>query len=424
MTPFSRRSAWSRLLLGGLAALAVLFVTQSAHAYAWMIRHDYTACTQCHADPSGGGLLTLYGRAQGELLLRTQYTKRAEDEEPGKVANFLFGAFELPESVLLGADMRSLALAQRTSTSTFKSVRYRAFDGKKLPLLMQADLEGQVTVDRFRANASVGYAYDGALGASLSRGQDQSGRAVSRVHWLGVDLGEDKQFLVRAGRMNLPFGLRHIEHTMFVRAATRTDTNAAQDHGVALAYNGAGMRGEVMGILGNFQLRPDAYRERGYSGYFEYVPLEKLAVGVSSLIVHADAGLSQPVPAAPVWRHAHGLFGRYSPMKQLVLLLESDLLVVSQPATAEGSHRTQLGSANLLQVDVEPIQGVHVIVAGELYDQELARSRATWQGWAGAQWFFAPHADVRIDALYAASPFSTAESAGTTTFLAQFHVYL
>jgi hypothetical protein len=415
-----RRAAWSKLLLGGLAALVVLLATSSAHAYAWMIRHEYTACAQCHADPSGGSLLTPYGRAQGEILLRTQYTKRGEDEEPGNIGNFMFGAFDLPEALLLGADARGMQLQSKTTLpdpipNPPKISRF---------ILMQADLVGQLTVDRFRANGSVGYAYDGALGASLTRGQDTTGRAVSRVHWVGMDLGADKEFLLRAGRMNLPFGIRQIEHTMFVRTATRTDIDAAQDHGVAISYNGAGLRAELMGIAGNFQIRPDAYRERGYAGYAEYAPYEKLAVGASSLIVHADAGLSEPVAAAPVWRHAHGLFGRFTPLKQLVLLAESDLLLVSQPPSFANSHRTQFGSANMLQADVEPIQGVHVILAGELYDQELARARPTWEWWAGAQWFFAPHADVRVDAVYTATPISSTQSAGTTSLLAQLHVYL
>lgn len=62
-----------------LVPLAALFVvaswTKSAHAYAWMIRHGYGGCNVCHADPSGGELLTAYGRAQGDLLLRMRYGK-------------------------------------------------------------------------------------------------------------------------------------------------------------------------------------------------------------------------------------------------------------------------------------------------------------------------------------------------------------
>ncbi len=48
----------------------------------------------------------------------------------------------------------------------------------------------------------------------------------------------DGQITVRAGHMNLPFGIRIPEHTMWVRQATLTDRESAQQDGVAFAYNG------------------------------------------------------------------------------------------------------------------------------------------------------------------------------------------
>ena len=55
------------------AALFVLLLSRTAAAYPWMIRHEYTQCANCHADPAGGGLLNTYGRAQGEILMRMRY---------------------------------------------------------------------------------------------------------------------------------------------------------------------------------------------------------------------------------------------------------------------------------------------------------------------------------------------------------------
>ncbi|MBP9112990.1 MAG: hypothetical protein KBF88_09300, partial [Polyangiaceae bacterium] len=52
-----------------VALFALTFTTSEARAYPWMIRHEYTSCNACHADPSGGSLLTEYGRAQGVTLL-------------------------------------------------------------------------------------------------------------------------------------------------------------------------------------------------------------------------------------------------------------------------------------------------------------------------------------------------------------------
>src|SRR5579871_3883520 len=87
----------------------------SARAYPWMIRHDYTACAQCHVDPSGGGPLTAYGRAMGEVLLRSQYGEHATDEsaEPGAGAKFMWGALPLPEWLDLGGTWRIMSMTQR-----------------------------------------------------------------------------------------------------------------------------------------------------------------------------------------------------------------------------------------------------------------------------------------------------------------------
>ena len=283
--------------------------------------------------------------------------------------------------------------------------------------MMQADLQGQATVDRFRANASIGYAQKGALPAAITRGQ--SNNLVSRVHWLGVDLGEDKPLTVRAGRMNLPFGLRSIEHTMWIRSTTRTDINAAQQEGVSLAWNTAGWRGEVMAIAGNFQINPDEFRERGYSGYVEWDPTTKVAVGASSLITHAN---NDPRLQTALFRHAHGLFGRFSPVKPLVLMAEGDVLLFSQPPAGKNGAINALGYASALQADLEPVQGLHVMATGEIMNQ-AADSGVSFGGWATIAWFFAPHADLRADAIRQSLPAGPSRM-GITSLIAQLHVFL
>jgi hypothetical protein len=383
-------------------AFVLLGWSTRAQAYPWMIRHGYAACSMCHADPSGSGLLTAYGRAQGENLLRMQYG-RSPDAEPGPEAGFLFGAVPLPDSLLLGGDGRWML--QRVMPAKGPSTNRQ--------ILMQADLEGQLTVDRFRGNVSAGYMHDGALGASVTRGAHD--RMISRVHWVGIDLGEDKNWLLRAGRMNLPYGLRIIEHTMWVRTLTRTDINAAQQHGAALSYAGSNLRGEVMGIVGNFQVSPDAYRERGYSAFLEYAVQENLAVGASSSITHAARDVDL---LTPLWRHAHGLFGRYAPVSWMTLLSEADLTLYSQPPSVNA-----LGLVGMLQADFEPIQGLHAITTGELLDRKMGTDGLSYGAWGSIAWFFAPHADVRADAVWQ-SVATVGPRTSATTLLGQIHLYL
>jgi hypothetical protein len=408
-----------RTVLAWLIALCCLVWVHPAHAYTWMIRHGYTSCAICHADPSGGGLLTPYGRAQGEILLRSQYGPATD--EPGRVKDFLWGV-PLPEDwLLLGGDVRDAVLNSKTGSGA-SSVSTTQF------LPMQADLEGQVTWGAFRANASLGYEHEGAVEAQITdRAEDN---LVSRLHWVGLDFGEDKAWSLRAGHMNLPFGIRQIEHTFFVRASTRTDTDDAQQDGLALAYTGGAVRGEVMAIIGNYQIRPDAFRERGYAGYLEWAPSTSYAIGISSLLTYAELPnpelpFSPPLAPAPLLRQAHGLFARLSPWKPLVLLVEADGLIDDQPSgVPKGTAALNGGWAGLVQADVEPWQGVHAIVAGEATTDPVTNGGTSVSGWFGAAWFFAPHADVRVDEIVQRLSTGVSTTMPAMTFLAQAHIYL
>jgi hypothetical protein len=371
-------------LLGFVSVVAsfvvVLLATRTASAYPWMIRHEYTGCSQCHVDPSGAGLMTLYGRAQSEVLLRTRYSGGEGDVDP-ELGGFVFGLVPLPEKgVRAQIDGRALLLHVAPPAPAPPVDRL---------ILMQADAQLGLETDAVRASLSVGYAHEGALAASVTHGTYD--RIVSRQHWAGYAFGDDKQFLVRAGRMNLPFGVRTLEHTLWVRSATRTDVNAAQQHGASLSYTGEKVRGEVMAIAGNFQLSPGELRERGYSAYAEVAASPGLAVGASSLVLHTER---DPAERVSTFRQAHGVFARASPWKPLVVLAEVDMLVSSPKR-----RPIQTGGAAMLQLDVEVVQGVHGIATGELMDRTLSRTPLSYGGWLSAQWFVLPHVDVRVDGI-------------------------
>ena len=370
----STASRWPLAVASGIAFLVATAVPQRAQAYAWMIRYGYAECATCHVDPSGGGLPTAYGRAQGVLLLASRWGQ-TDDEAAVKAGEFLFGAFELPDELALGGDVRPGAFAMSVDGQS----RARA-------LLMQADVEAGLHVDRFRSGASVGFASDGAFAATVVG--DDNGRLISRTHWAGVDIGADHQWLLRAGRINLPYGLRIVEHTAWVRRETRTDINVSQQHGAALAYSGQGWRGEAMAIAGNYQVSPDAYRERGYSAFIEAAPDQKVAVGVSSLVTHAEL---DPTLQSGLWRQAHGAFVRYAPDPWIVLSAEADFLMHSQP-----SHNA-FGLAAFVQADAELTQGLHLILSLESNDHDFGLQSPSWGAWASVGWFFFPHADLRID---------------------------
>lgn len=406
-------SLLARLLLPVAVGLLLLVWSGRAEAYPWMIRHDYTGCAMCHSDPSGGGLLTEYGRGLSEVVLRTRYTKSKEgaEEEAGTLGNFAFGVVPLPEQLQLGGSYRGLYY-------TYKAEGAPQWKDKLLH--MQADLRAHVKISRFRAYGSIGYMPEQAFAAAITHAPEHN--IVSREHWLGVDLGEDNEFLLRAGRMYIPFGIRNIEHVFWQRMLTRTDINDTQQHGVAFAYSGAKVRGELMLIAGNFQVNPDAFRERGYAGYLELAAAERLALGIQSLFASAskDAyGMAVTRAGLPdgLSRHAHGVFGRYSPVRPLVLSLDADFI-----AYAPRSTDTSYGYTGTFQADVEPLQGVHLIGTAEA--MRYGGTVTDTAGWLSAQWFFLPHADVRADLARKSTIFMNPTRPTVTEFMAQIHFYL
>jgi hypothetical protein len=287
---------------------------------------------------------------------------------------------------------------------------------------MQLDMYGQVRfLKNFRASLSLGAAKvpagsPNARAAQVTKNQGDGYNLLSRTHWIGFDFG-DGAHLLRAGRMNLPFGIRMSEHVMWVREKTQTDRESDQQHGVALSLNFDKVRLEVMGIAGNFQINPDEFRERGYSGYAEFVVGEKSAFGVNSLYTEAknDHIYTEGLRTA---RGAHGVFARSAPSTGVVILAEADVLTRS---------RRELGYVGFLQVDGEVLSGFHLIGTGELWDSgfpagggpgRITRSPGLGEpqfgAWLGMQWFFLPHFDVRVDAIIRQEKM----------VLSQLHVYL
>ncbi|GAC1353385.1 MAG: hypothetical protein NVSMB47_05380 [Polyangiales bacterium] len=393
--------------------IVVLFVvlacalvwTRSASAYPWMIRTGQGPCATCHVDPSGSGILTAYGRVQGDMVLRDHYTANGKGSADGlsKTRGFLWGAVDLPAWLLLSGSYRGMLLDSRPPSPAPEIRRF---------VQMQADFKVAVRPGIFRASASLGYARGGALSAALTtRDRDN---LVSREHWVGVALADDTM-LLRAGRMGLPFGLRNIEHNSYVRAATRTDLNDAQQYGLALAYSDAKSRGEVMAIVGNLALHPDDYRERGYSALFEYFVDEHVGLGVSSLRAQALRDLKTRVSYV---RQAHGVFVRASPWEPLVLLLEADALLLSPD-----SGTTSAGYTGMLQADFEVRQGLHVMLTGEVLRPPQPDARPSLGGWLTVDWFFFPHLDLRADAIQSRVAAGDA-NVSVTTFLLQLHAYL
>ena len=362
--------------------LVVLSWSKLGHAYPWMIQHQYTGCAVCHVDPSGGYLLTAYGRAQTQALL-SSFGKGKEGEEVDSRSQFAFGAMPPNDYVNLGASVREAVIQS-------DRLRSRA-------VLMQADFRAALTLGPVVATGSVGYLQNGPHEAQISKGTQNI--LVSREFWLGLQLGEDKDTMVRVGRMYLPFGIRFIEHKFYIREQTGTNIDSQQQVGAAFFHDAEKFRFEIMAIAGNYQIAPDDYRKRGYSGYIEYNLVPGAQLGFSSMVTYAklDANLLRN----SAFTGAHGPMLRWSPVDHLAILAELDLTHFSATQTL-----TQYGLVGVTQLDWEIVRGLHTMVTGEIYHKpELDDTQGhhfNSREWLSLAWFLYPHIDFRGD-VYRAS---------------------
>ena len=193
-----------------LAALSLLAPAGRAVAEPIFLSRQYVRCTGCHYSPTGGGLLTPYGRSLSREELST-FGKSRGSGPSGREHEFLFGALgDALRPVSVGAELWPAHLD--VDAGGFNSTRN---------FLMNAD----VTV-AFRHESWTAY---GELGRQ-PRGGDT--RIASFEHWLGY---QTRHLGARAGRFLPAYGVRLADHTSFTRATLGLDTND-QVYALELSY--------------------------------------------------------------------------------------------------------------------------------------------------------------------------------------------
>jgi hypothetical protein len=181
--------------------LIIVGTAASATAEPMFLSKQYTRCTACHYSPSGGGLLTPYGRLLSHRELSTTGGNGAapaagDEDDPRGEQSFLYGALgDSLDPVHLGLDLRPSHLRV-------------GFPGghQGMNLLMNFDLIGAVQKNGWTAYASAGR-------EPPAHGKDA--RFISYEHWIAYQ--RDEGLGIRAGRFLPAYGIRFADHTAFTR---------------------------------------------------------------------------------------------------------------------------------------------------------------------------------------------------------------
>src|SRR5258705_11710319 len=203
--PGRLKPASACVLLAGVLAL----FASTASAEPMFLAKQYTRCTACHYSPTGGGLLTSYGRLLSHRELSTtggSSTAPAADavDDPRGEQEFLYGALgHALGPVHLGLEMRPAHLRI-------------GFPGghQDMNLLMNLDLVGALQKDGWTAYGSVGRE---PPNSAVRDGRTLPDAAyVSYEHWISYQT--DQGLEIRAGRFLPAYGVRFDDHTAYTRS--------------------------------------------------------------------------------------------------------------------------------------------------------------------------------------------------------------
>lgn len=238
-----------------LFLLATMALASPAWAEPTFLAKQYTRCTACHYSPTGGGLLTPYGRLLSHRELstiggtETAPAAGTEDDPNGEQA-FLYGALRNALGpVHLGLEMRPAHLRI-------------GFPGghQDMTFLMNLDLIGALQENGWTAYGSVGRE---PPNSAVRNGRTVPDAAfVSYEHWISYQT--DQGFRIRAGRFLPAYGVRFADHTAYTRTDLDFDRND-QVYGVEVSDTMGPSLVQVMVSPGKAEAILHDRRHRGFS---------------------------------------------------------------------------------------------------------------------------------------------------------------
>ncbi|HEY6510218.1 MAG TPA: hypothetical protein VIY56_19480 [Vicinamibacterales bacterium] len=362
-------------------------------------------CTQCHYSPSGGGLLTSWGRDESADTISTL----------GGNGGFLHGAVDLPKWLALGADIRYALM--RHDVGGPASPEFAHFP-------MQFDLYGRASfTDQISLNVTLGARGivrpdDGSPAGRLS---DTTNRLVSREHYLMWRASASGPYL-RLGRFQAPYGIRFAEHVYYVRRYTGFNLYE-ETYNVSGGYFGEDWEGHVTVFTPPPESFPDplrsvGYPESGFAAAGEKRVTDEIALGLQTRI-----GISSEQA-----RYQGGAVGKAWFETAKVLLMGEANFIRQQ---IKGVNYGQNQFVSYLGATFIPIKGVMAGVAYERFQENLA-VKGTGRNAYNLQINFFPYAHIeavllgRVQTGGAVGPANRAISDGSTvsTLMFQLHYYL
>ena len=391
-------------ILGLFIFGSCLLGSVSAWCYPQFIGYGYSTCLTCHYNGHGGGPINDYGRAlwATEISSRWLYPKNVSEERAGELSGFL-GSIQTPE--YLKPHIKYRGLWNKTKYGSAESeerIYHMQLDGG---FTSQFGPEGKYLVTGTWGTWPVG---------TMVRDQNVN-RFLAREYYGRVQAFDSWWFY--GGLMERVYGIRNIDHTSLSRSPTRLAERSRNSAAIVFHSMAALVHKISEKWEGSFQYfighpgEPEEDRQNGVALKYEHSLGETLRVGASFLSAESKNLKSRLLGGEFRTQIAEG-----SSFMAETGFIEDKAL---------SSTKTSLGSYSLFDTYIQLLQGYHLKLGIERYNQEFSsQSPDVWQWSFGLMAFPVNRVETRLDLVQRRNLTSTASSDDEWTLRGQFHVSL
>ena len=342
----------SRSTLFAFFGSVVALQSQLAFGYPENVRFGYASCSSCHVSPTGGGVVTPYGRGASKDYMGTWSTP--------KESELLNGAVKTPDWMILGGDFRTLSFAKDNGLVR----EQRGFP-------MQADVElGGIVNDKLTAVATLGY---------------YSGTIQSQRHYLLSNINEN--LFVRFGSFFPAFGIYTEEHAIPTRQGLGFNEGRESYNLEAGIMNETGE--VIVDAIVKSGQREISDEEKGFSARAAWYAFGKSQLGVSGF-----------QGKGKVWnRNVAGLFAIAGFTENVYLLGEFDVEKKSAVEQTDLSVADSTRNVAYAKSGWVVAKGFHLLAT---YESSVPTKGSfdlrEWAAGPGLQWFPRPHLELMAQA--------------------------
>ncbi|MCB0411442.1 MAG: hypothetical protein KDD22_02880 [Bdellovibrionales bacterium] len=350
MTLTLRRTFSTLFLFLVLAPCSVL-------AFVENVTHGYANCVTCHVSPSGGGLLTPYGRSLSKELIST-WGGWENSEQP------LFGLLPASEKILTGGDIRTSQTFRENSVQ--RSGRF---------FLMQNNFELGIPVGKVTAVGTFG-TQEGP------RGTPERGEFLSERHYLLWEISDNSR--LRVGKFRQPWGINDPNHTRLVKSLLGFGA-LSETYNLEMSYFQEKYEVVLNTSLGRVDQPRTATSEKSFSANFVHFLEGNSQVGINAMIGESEVQhrfLTGGFAVLPFTKSMYGLF-------------ELDYETVNPVATPTKDEKTIVSS---LRLGNEFFKGFRAYGIFEHASKDAMSgyvlTQAPGVGW---QWLPFPHIELQME---------------------------